>query len=121
MMDPSLLVDFHASFRDLGDSLLTLFRISTSDNWSELMTAAVAQAPERSCGDECIALGVSLLKQYSSTGDNVFLIEARELFKGCQTTEELNGMSEILACEHPDPDTGMCQVRREPRHFDVCF
>ena len=105
-----MLVDFHSSFADLMDSLLTLFRISTSDNWSELMTPAVAQAPVRSCGDDCVPQGVDLLKLYNSTGDTSFLVQARELFRGCQTADELNAMREIIACEYPDPDTGLCQV-----------
>jgi hypothetical protein len=37
LMEELDLMDAHATFATLGMALLTLFRISTSDNWSEVM------------------------------------------------------------------------------------
>ena len=109
MMERNTLVDFHATFENLADALLTLFRIGTSDNWSELMTATVRQPGSRPEGDENFAATENLLRLYNSTGDASYLKSARSLFPSCMTADEVNKLSSVLSCRYPDRDTGECQ------------
>jgi len=55
--------------------VLTLFCVSTSDNWSEVMSASVRQPGARAkpgpAGQTYLEHGGNLLKQYNSTGQFV--------------------------------------------------
>ena len=41
--DPERALDPKASFRDVGHALLTLFRVATTDGWSQVMQSAVVE------------------------------------------------------------------------------
>ena len=95
MMDPGKLIDFHATFANLMDALLTLFRISTSDNWSELMMAAVRQ-PGRRGEESDVAVATELLQRYNSTGDVYHLIRV------LPSPKSHHHFTELLSPWHPD-------------------
>ncbi len=48
--DPAGALDPHASFVNLGMALLSLFRVTTADNWGELMNAVKVQPGLRAVG-----------------------------------------------------------------------
>jgi hypothetical protein len=58
--DESLLLDRHASFKNIGLALLTLFRVATGDAWGELLAAAqVGMGPrvvDKSAWEDLVAL-----------------------------------------------------------------
>ncbi len=36
-------------------------------------------------------------------------LQARNLFRSCVTTDEVHRMSEVLTCQYPDFDSGLCE------------
>jgi len=107
LLDDRDLLDYHASFRDLGMALLTLFRISTSDNWSEIMDACTMEPEGRPSGKEAADKVKELLRMYNATGDMRPIFLAREELPGCQTAGELAALSDEIFCEFPD-EFGAC-------------
>jgi len=98
---------YHASFRNLGMALLTLFRICTADNWSEVMHAASLTLEARPVPDPLGAVREHLVG-YNSTGDVREIRRARLLLPGCQSAEELAALDEFVSCRHRDRLTGQC-------------
>ncbi len=96
-VDPAVLVDSHAHFRDFGFALLTLFRIATADNWSPLMssmsTTTTARVPD------ALAQARVAISQGNVTG--VFA-----LLGGCVSDAEVEALG---LCDSSEPScTGTC-------------
>lgn len=102
------LLDYHASFKDLGMALLTLFRISTSDNWSEIMDACTLEPDGRPSGGDAIEKVKELIEQYRATGKMQYLSQARIELPVCQTAGELSALEDFVSCEYPDLQSGTC-------------
>jgi hypothetical protein len=98
---PDRLVDAHATFEELGITLLTLFRICTSDNWSQIMDATMQEAPSRRFDfDTTISMVRSAITDYLATGNSTALDSARELLPRCQTEAELYALRDVVSCAY---------------------
>jgi hypothetical protein len=75
-----LKVDNHASFRNVGVALLTLFRVATSDNWGDIMVATRVAPLPRPDG----AIGLARSAIAAGAWDL-----ARTYLPGCVTDDEL--------------------------------
>jgi hypothetical protein len=107
LVDPNYLLDMHATFTNSGVALLTLFRIATGDDWSNIMGSTSMEAGPRS-SPNATKIALELLRLYNYTQDLNFLEQARHTLPICQTQDELATLSEIISCEDEDY-LGYCQ------------
>mmetsp|Transcript_36006 Transcript_36006/g.86996 ORF Transcript_36006/g.86996 Transcript_36006/m.86996 type:complete len:1485 (+) Transcript_36006:2-4456(+) len=92
-------LDAHATFENLGQALITLFRISTSDNWAPLMDATMQMVPERPLPfDENIALARENIQLFLATGNQTYQAAFREALPLCQSEAELAALSDVIGC-----------------------
>jgi len=102
------LLEHHASFSNLGMALLTLFRICTADNWSEIMAACSLRAGPRVFDGNATQMAMESLRRFNATGDVRDIHTARSILPGCQSATEINALDEIISCAIRDPLTGLC-------------
>ena len=107
LVEESKLMSKHATFEDIGMSFLTLFRIATGDNWSEVMNSCQLEPGPRRSGDAAVRTAISYIKEYIATGSYTYLEMARSELPACQTLEELEAMKEVVTCRYPD-EFGSC-------------
>jgi hypothetical protein len=99
LLEPKALLDSHATFTNTGIALLTLFRIATGDDWSNIMGSTSMEAGVRLGGSNATARALDLLMQYNATLDPKMLDMARKALPVCQTSEELAFLSTIISCD----------------------
>jgi len=91
----------HANFRDIGMAFLTLFRISTGDNWSEIMQSCSLQPGLRPFEDS-LQRAKLFLQEYQVSHDPLLLDFAMQELPVCQTEEELLELRGLVSCVYPD-------------------
>jgi len=83
MLDPSSLLDSHATFVNIGMALTTLWRISTGDNWGAIMISCKLAPGERATN------AIELARDALANGDYVAI---RSLLPGCITEGEFSDL-----------------------------
>jgi hypothetical protein len=97
-MDRDLL-DMHVSFSNLGMAMLTLFRVCTNDNWSDIMAITSLEPPFRPLGfGDTVSLARVEITRYLESGNQTALVESKKLLRGCQTEEELYALRDVISC-----------------------
>jgi hypothetical protein len=102
LLEPRALLDPHATFTNTGIALLTLFRIATGDDWSNIMGSTSMEAGIRQSGSNATAQALDFMLRYNATLDIQMLKMARKALPICQTSEELASLSAIISCEEED-------------------
>ena len=102
LLDPRALLDPHATFTNTGIALLSLFRIATGDDWSNIMGSTSMEAGIRQYGNNATARALDFMLRYNSTLDPEMLEMARKALPVCQTSEELAFLSAIISCDEED-------------------
>eukprot|EP00291_Cryptomonas_curvata_P014439 CAMPEP_0172153224 /NCGR_PEP_ID=MMETSP1050-20130122/1310_1 /TAXON_ID=233186 /ORGANISM="Cryptomonas curvata, Strain CCAP979/52" /LENGTH=988 /DNA_ID=CAMNT_0012821705 /DNA_START=410 /DNA_END=3377 /DNA_ORIENTATION=- len=102
LLDPRALLDPHATFTNTGIALLSLFRIATGDDWSNIMGSTSMEAGIRPSGSNSTARALDFMLRYNATLDPGMLEMARKALPICQTSEELASLSAIISCEEED-------------------
>lgn len=93
------LLDFHSSFENLGMAMLTLFRVCTNDNWSDIMAITSLELPLRPLGfDATVARARVELQDWVITGNRTALLAAQSLLSICQSSEELAALQDVITC-----------------------
>ena len=103
LMPRCLLVDeqdlLHGfAFSNVGRALATLLAMNTGDAWSNVMRSLALSPGMRKSGDTAVVEARIQLIHYFQTRDVGYLQEARAILPGCQTSEELDGLSDVLDC-----------------------
>jgi hypothetical protein len=106
LVDMSAYLSSFANFEHLGMAMLSLFRVSTRDLWSEVMFKYQLERPDvaEAVRREGIELAKKALFNYTQVTDplarEVYLKAARDALPGCQTGEELQVLKEaqLLTC-----------------------
>ena len=96
LVDPELMLASHSSFTNLGMALLTLFRVSTGDDWSTQMDAVARDPGPRPANATGLALAALL--RFNRTRDPGALEVARAALPLCQTGEELDSLRAVITC-----------------------
>ena len=100
----------HVSFSDLGIAMLTLFRVCTNDNWSDIMAITSLEPPLRPLGfDDTVSLARVEISRYLENGNQTALVESKKLLRGCLTEEELYALRDVISCQN---------MVITPLHFD---
>jgi len=87
------LLDSHASFVNIGMALLTLWRVSTGDNWGAIMISCKLAPGERVAG------ALDQAKHLASTlGIEAAADQIRTLLPGCVSADELNALRPHIDC-----------------------
>ena len=101
LVDPAYFLDAHATFMNSGVALLTLFRISTGDDWSNIMGSTSMEAGPRA-HPNATSIALKYLHLFNSTQNPSYLKEARNALPICQSSDELASLSAIISCEDED-------------------
>jgi hypothetical protein len=106
------------SVSSVGRALVTLLAMNSADTWSRIMRYLSLSPGKR--GENAIEEARVQLKHFLQTKDESFLREARALLPGCQTTHELEQLSDVLDCSHKYGDECISTCGSTEAAYVIC-
>lgn len=87
-----------STFSTFPSAFLSLLRINNLDEWSLVLQQLSLTHDERPSGENATVVATEHLRNFLLSGDTLDLRLARGELPGCQTTEELHALGEIVGC-----------------------